>query len=63
MDTETVSRNRPISESWTQEQHEGLIEFLIEEKEDMSEMAYAQEYLAIAIKSCACIIVRLAQTI
>ena len=48
MDTETVSRNRPISESWTQEQHDGLIEFLIEEKEDMSEMAYAQEYLAVA---------------
>ncbi len=48
MDTETVSRKRPISESWTQEQKDGLIEFLIEEKEDMSEMAYAQEYLGIA---------------
>ena len=48
MDTETVSRKRPISESWTQEQHDGLIEFLAEEKDDMSEMAYAQEYLAIA---------------
>jgi hypothetical protein len=48
MDTETVSRKRPISESWTQEQHDGFIEFLAEEKEDMSEMAYAQEYLAIA---------------
>lgn len=48
MDTETVSRKRPISKSWTQEQHDGLIEFLKEEKEDMSEMAYAQEYLAIA---------------
>jgi len=48
MDTETVSRKRPISESWTQEQKEGLIEFLKEEKDDMSEMAYAQEYLGIA---------------
>ena len=48
MDTETVSRKRPISESWTQEQHDGLVAFLKEEKEDMSEMAYAQEYLAIA---------------
>ena len=48
MDTETVSRKRPISESWTQEQKEGLIEFLAEEKDDMSEMAYAQEYLGIA---------------
>ncbi len=48
MDTETVSKNRPISVSWTQEKKEGLIEFLKEEKNDMSEMAYAQEYLGIA---------------
>jgi len=48
MDTETVSRKRKISPSWTQEQHDGLIEFLKEEKEDKSEMVYAQEYLAIA---------------
>lgn len=48
MDTETVSRKRPICESWTQEQHDGFIEFLKEEKEDNSEMSYAQEYLAIA---------------
>ncbi len=48
MDTETVSRKRPICESWTKEQHDGLIEFLAEEKEDRSEMSYAQEYLAIA---------------
>jgi len=48
MDTETVSQNRPISPSWTQEQKEGLIEFLAEEKNDMSEMAYAQEYLGVA---------------
>lgn len=48
MDTETVAHNRPISESWTQEQKDGLIEFLAEEKDDMSEMAYAQEYMGIA---------------
>ncbi len=48
MNTETVSRNRPISESWTKTQKEELIEFLKEEKEDMSEMVYAQEYLGIA---------------
>lgn len=48
MDTETIARKRPISESWTKEQKEELIEFLKEEKEDMSEMAYAQEYLGIA---------------
>lgn len=48
MDTETVARDRPISESWTIEQREGLIEFLKEEKDDMSEAAYAQEYMGIA---------------
>jgi len=48
MDTETVSQKRPICESWNQEKHDGLIEFLKEEKEDKSEMVYAQEYLAIA---------------
>ena len=48
MDTETVARDRPISPSWTREQREGLKEFLAEEKGDMSEMAYAQEYLGIA---------------
>ena len=48
MDSETVSRKRPISPSWTLEQREGFIAFLKEEKDDMSEMAYAQEYLGIA---------------
>ena len=48
MDTETVARDRPICESWTQEQSDGLKEFLAEEKDDMSDMAYAQEYLAVA---------------
>jgi len=48
MDTETVSQRRPICESWSQEKHDGLIEFLKEEKDDKSEMVYAQEYLAIA---------------
>ena len=48
MDTETIARERPISESWTLEQREGLIAFLKEEKDDMSEMAYAKEYMGIA---------------
>lgn len=48
MDSETVSRDRPISESWTQEQSDGFKLYLAEEKEDMSEMAYAQEYMAVA---------------
>lgn len=48
MDSETVAHNRPISPSWTQEQKDNFIEFLKEEEEDMSEMAYSQEYLAVA---------------
>ncbi len=48
MNTETIARERPISKSWTEEQRKELIEFLKEEKEDMSEMAYAQEYMGIA---------------
>lgn len=47
-DSETVLFNRPISQSWTKEQREEAIKFLQEEKEDMSESAYAQEYLGIA---------------
>lgn len=48
MNTEEVARERPISASWTKEQRQGLIDYLKEEKEDMSEMAYAQEFLGIA---------------
>ena len=46
--TEEVLKERPISDSWTKEQREGLKIHLEEEKEDMSEMAYAQEYLGLA---------------
>lgn len=46
--TEEVLKERPISESWTEEQREGLKIHLEEERNDMSEMAYAQEYLGIA---------------
>ena len=48
MNTEEVERERPRSASWTKEQRQGLIDYLKEEKEDMSEMAYAQEFLGIA---------------
>ncbi len=48
MDSETVAHNRPISKGWTKTQREDFIEYLAEEKEDMSEQAYAQEYLGIA---------------
>lgn len=46
--TEEVFNERPISEIWTQEVKEEALKFLVEEKADMSEMSYAQEYLGIA---------------
>jgi hypothetical protein len=46
--TEEILQEREISESWTLEQREGLRQHLEEEKEDMSDKAYAQEYLGIA---------------
>jgi len=42
--TEDVVRDRPISESWTKEQREGAIKILEDDKKDMSEMEYGQEY-------------------
>ena len=46
--TEEVFNERQISPSWTEKQREEAIKFLADEKADMSEMAYAQEYLGIA---------------
>ena len=45
--TEEVMKNRPISESWTKEQSEGAIKILEDDKKDMSEMEYGQEYLGL----------------
>lgn len=45
-DAEEVMYNRPISPSWTEEQREGAKRILEEEKKDMTELEYAQEYLA-----------------
>ena len=47
-DTEDVAHNRPISESWTKEQKDGLISFLKEEKKEMTQQEYEQEFMAIA---------------
>lgn len=47
-DTEDVANNRPISASWTIEQREGLISFLKEEKAEMTEQEYLQEFMGIA---------------
>lgn len=46
--TEDVLEERPISKGWTEFQRESLRKHLEEEKNDMSEMAYAQEYLGVA---------------
>jgi hypothetical protein len=46
--TEEVLRDRPITEGWTEENRESLRLHLEEEKNDMSEKVYAQEYLGIA---------------
>jgi hypothetical protein len=40
-----VVHNRPISEVWTQSKRDEAIRFLDEEKADMSELHFAQEYL------------------
>lgn len=46
--TPEVFSKRKISESWTEEQLKEALDFLEEEKDDMSRLEYAQEYLAIA---------------
>src|SRR3990167_1390232 len=46
--TEEVLAERAINPYWTEEQREGLRIHLEEERNDMSEQAYAQEYLGMA---------------
>ena len=46
--TEDVAKNRLISHSWTQKQREEMIKFLEDEKKDMTEQEYSQEYMGIA---------------
>ena len=47
-DTEDIANNRPISRTWTKEQRKDMIQYLKDEKEDMSEQEYLQEYMGIA---------------
>jgi hypothetical protein len=47
--SEEVIKNRPISASWTIKQHEEGIRMLDEEKLDMGELAYSQEYLGLFV--------------
>ena len=46
LNSEEVIENRKISNSWTKEQREEALKILEEEREDMTEAEYAQEYLA-----------------
>lgn len=43
--SEEVFFNRPITDSWTEEQREGTKRILEEERKSMSDIEYAQEYL------------------
>lgn len=45
--SEHVIKNRPISTSWTEKQQIEAIKFLAQEKEDLSEIRYGQEYLGL----------------
>ncbi len=47
MSSEEVIQDRPISDSWTKRQREEGIQMLEEEKQDMGELAYSQEYLGL----------------
>ena len=46
MDSETAINNREISETWTKEKQAKAIQFLKDEKKDMTHLQYSQEYLA-----------------
>lgn len=45
--SEEVIKNRPISESWTEQQREEGLKMLDEEKKDMGTLSYSQEYLGL----------------
>lgn len=45
--TEQVMSERPITEGWTKEQKEGALKILEEDKSEMSEIEYGQEYLGL----------------
>ena len=43
--SEWVAANRPVCDTWTQQQKDGALQLLKEERESMSSSEYAQEYL------------------
>ncbi len=48
--SEDVIKNRPISKSWTAEQRQGALELLEQEKAEMTELQYGQEYLGLFLE-------------
>jgi hypothetical protein len=48
--SEEVIQNRDISESWTEKKRTEAIEFLKNEKADMTELQYGQEYLGLFLE-------------
>lgn len=46
--TEEVFEEREISEDWTEKQRKEALQFLEDERNDLSKLEYAQEYLAMA---------------
>lgn len=48
--TPQVYAERPISTSWTKKRKEEALEFLEEEKKDMSQLQYGQEYLGLFLE-------------
>lgn len=45
--TVEVMKNRPLSDSWTIEQRQGALRILDEDKKEMSELEFGQEYLGL----------------
>lgn len=48
--TPEVIDERPVSESWTQEQKDGALRILKEDKEEMTDLEYGQEYLGLFLE-------------
>lgn len=48
--SEDVIKKRPLNESWTEKKRADSIRFLEDEKKDMSELQYGQEYLGLFLE-------------
>jgi len=48
--SEEVIKNRPVSEGWTEKQREGALRLLEEERAELTELQYGQEYLGLFLE-------------